>query len=55
MAGAGSRLRVAKGPACMHHMRVVAVATIFGLAAYAVVQGLVQASRWLGVLDWIAG
>jgi len=39
----------------MHHLRVVAVAALFGLAAYAVVQGLVQASRWLGVLDCIAG
>ena len=39
----------------MHHLRVVAVAAFFGLAAYAVVQGLVQASRWLGLLDWLAG
>jgi|GEM_PF-2262357 hypothetical protein len=39
----------------MHHLRVVAVAAFFGLVAYAVVQGLVQASRWLGLLDWIAG
>jgi hypothetical protein len=33
----------------------VAVAAFFGLVAYAVVQGLVRASRWLGLLDWIAG
>jgi len=39
----------------MNHLRVVAFAAFFGLAAYAVVQLLVQASRRLGLLGWLAG
>ena len=35
------------------HLKVFLRAAIFGLAAYAVVAGLVYASKHLGLLDWI--
>lgn len=37
------------------HLKVIALAAGFGLGAYAVIVGLVVASRRLGLLDWIAG
>lgn len=37
----------------MAHLKVLLRAALFGLAAYAVVAGLVFASRQLGLLDWI--
>jgi hypothetical protein len=38
----------------MAHLKTFAVATGFGLCAYAVVQILVIASRKIGFLQWIA-
>ncbi len=37
------------------HLRVIAIAAACGLGAYAVIVGLVMASKRLGLLDWIAG
>ncbi len=37
----------------MVHLKVFARAAVFGLAAYAVVAGLVYVSRQMGLLDWI--
>ena len=37
------------------HLRVLAIATGFGLGAYAVVWVLVVVSRRAGLLAWIAG
>ena len=39
----------------MNHLRVMAIATVFGLGAYAVIQVLVHASLRIGLLQWIAG
>ena len=39
----------------MAHLKLFAIAAGFGLAAYAVVVGLVAASKRLGLLDWVAG
>ena len=39
----------------MRHVRVVVIGTAFGLAAYAVVSLLVQLSRRLDILTWLAG
>jgi hypothetical protein len=38
----------------MRHLQVFAVATLFGLCAYAVVRGLVHVSRETGLLAWLA-
>ena len=38
----------------MAHLRVLAVAAAFGLAAYAVVRLLVHVSRETGLLQWMA-
>ena len=35
------------------HARVFAIAAAFGLAAYAVIRGLITVSDRLGLLDWI--
>ena len=35
------------------HARVFAIAAILGLAAYAIVRGLIYVSDRLGLLDWI--
>jgi hypothetical protein len=35
------------------HARVFAIAIVFGLGAYAVVQGLIAVTRYLGWLDWL--
>jgi hypothetical protein len=35
------------------HARVFAIAILFGLGAYAVVQGLIAITRQLGWLDWL--
>jgi hypothetical protein len=37
------------------HIRVFAIATVFGLAAYAIVRLLVFVSDRAGLLDWIKG
>ena len=41
--------------ALLRHARIVAIAVVFGLAAYAVVNVLVWASRHSGLLAWLAG
>ena len=38
----------------MAHLRVLAIAAAFGLAAYAVVRLLVYVSRETGLLQWMA-
>jgi hypothetical protein len=38
----------------MRHLQVFAIAALFGLCAYAVVRGLVYASRETGLLAWLA-
>jgi hypothetical protein len=38
----------------MAHLKVLAVAAAFGLAAYAVVRLLVYVSRETGLLQWMA-
>jgi hypothetical protein len=35
------------------HARVIAIAIVFGLGAYAVVQGMIAVTRHLGWLDWL--
>ena len=35
------------------HARVFVIAAAFGLAAYAVVRGLIAVSDRLGLLDWL--
>ena len=35
------------------HARVFAIAAVFGLAAYAVVRGMIVVSDRLGLLDWL--
>lgn len=37
----------------MVHLKVFAMAAAFGLAAYAVIAGLLFLSRQAGLLDWI--
>jgi hypothetical protein len=37
----------------MVHLKVFVRAAVFGLAAYAVVLGLVYVSKQAGLLDWI--
>lgn len=37
------------------HLRVFAIAALFGLGAYAVVRVLLWLSRRAGLLDWLAG
>jgi hypothetical protein len=37
----------------MVHLKVLVRAAAFGLAAYAVILGLVYVSRQAGLLDWI--
>ena len=37
----------------MVHLKVFARAAVYGLAAYAVVVGLVYVSKQMGLLDWI--
>lgn len=37
----------------MAHLKVFVRAAIFGLAAYAVILGLVWASKQAGLLDWV--
>jgi hypothetical protein len=36
------------------HLKIIAIAVLFGLGAYAVVLVLIRASRMLGVLDWLS-
>jgi hypothetical protein len=36
------------------HFRVCAIATVFGLGAYAVVQVMVRISDRIGLLSWLA-
>jgi hypothetical protein len=38
----------------MVHLKVIGVATAFGLGAYAVVQGLIHLSKAVGLLEWLA-
>jgi hypothetical protein len=38
----------------MAHLKVIAIAAAFGLAAYAMIVGLIVISKRLGWLDWIA-
>lgn len=38
----------------MRHLKVFALATFFGLCAYAVVRGLVYVSAETGLLAWLA-
>jgi hypothetical protein len=40
-------------PARMTHLKVFALATVFGLGAYAVILGLIHVSRATGFLEWI--
>lgn len=35
------------------HARVFAIAIVFGLGAYAVIQALIYVTRQLGWLDWL--
>lgn len=35
------------------HVRVVIIGGVFGLGAYAAIQGLIAATRHLGWLDWL--
>jgi hypothetical protein len=37
------------------HLRVFLIAGLFGLAAYAVVRGLIYVSDRAGLLDWLRG
>jgi hypothetical protein len=53
-AAAGKTLHAPKrGTRLGIHARVIAIAVVFGLAAYAVVHGLIAITRALGWLDWM--
>lgn len=42
-----------KVPLRMVHFKIVAIAAVFGLGAYAAVQGLIHATKTTGFLEWL--
>lgn len=42
-----------KVPLRMTHLKIVAIAAAYGLGAYAVVQGLIHATKTTGFLEWL--
>ncbi len=37
----------------MSHLKVFALAAVFGLGAYAVILGIIHVTRALGFIDWV--
>lgn len=37
----------------MFHLKVFALAAVFGLGAYAVILGIIHVTRALGFIDWV--
>jgi hypothetical protein len=42
-----------KVPLHMTHLKIVAIAAAYGLGAYAVIQGLIHATKTTGFLEWL--